>query len=136
MLFRSEKVLIDVPMPMDYASIQLVEELALLEPFGNGNPKPQFAHKDVRLLSGRILGVNKNVGKYVVESESGKRFDMIYFGDLEAFNTFLCNKFGAEQAERLYEGGVDGMTVSVVYYPDMNEFRGRKSLQMVMKYYQ
>ncbi len=30
-----EKVLIDVPMPMDYASIQLVEELALLEPFGN-----------------------------------------------------------------------------------------------------
>ena len=131
-----EKVLIDVPMPMDYASIQLVEELALLEPFGNGNPKPQFAHKDVRLLSGRILGVNKNVGKYVVESESGKRFDMIYFGDLEAFNTFLCNKFGAEQAERLYEGGVDGMTVSVVYYPDMNEFRGRKSLQMVMKYYQ
>ena len=131
-----EKVLIDVPMPMDYASIQLVEELALLEPFGNGNPKPQFAHKDVRLLSGRILGVNKNVGKYVVESESGKRFDMIYFGDLEAFNTFLRNKFGAEQAERLYEGGVDGMTVSVVYYPDMNEFRGRKSLQMVMKYYQ
>ena len=131
-----EKVLIDVPMPMDYASIQLVEELALLEPFGNGNPKPQFAHKDVRLLSGRILGVNKNVGKYVVESESGKRFDMIYFGDLEAFNTFLCNKFGAEQAERLYEGGVDGMTVSVVYYPDMNEFRGRKSLQMVMKHYQ
>lgn len=131
-----EKVLIDVPVPMDYASIQLVEELALLEPFGNGNPKPQFAHKDVRLLSGRILGANKNVGKYVVESESGKRFDMIYFGDLEAFHMFLRNKFGAEQAGRLYEGGVDGMTVSVVYYPDMNEFRGRKSLQMVMKYYQ
>lgn len=44
-----EKVLIDVPMPMDYASFQLVEELALLEPFGNGNPKPQFAHKNVKL---------------------------------------------------------------------------------------
>ncbi len=129
-------MLIDVPMPMDYATIQLVEELALLEPFGNGNPKPQFAHKDVKLLSGRILGANKNVGKYVVESESGKRFDMMYFGDLEAFNTFLCNKFGAERTEQLYHGGVQGIVISVVYYPDINEFRGNTTLQMIMKYYQ
>jgi len=131
-----EKVLIDVPMPMDYVSFALVEELALLEPFGNGNPKPQFAHKNVKLLSGRILGVHKNVGKYVVESESGKRFDMMYFGDLEAFNTFLCDKFGADQTKQLYNGGADNIAISVVYYPDINEFRGNTSLQVIMKYYQ
>lgn len=131
-----EKVLIDVPMPMDYASPALVEELALLEPFGNGNPKPQFAHKNVKLLSGRILGANKNVGKYVVEGESGKRFDMMYFGDLGAFHAFLRDKFGADKVERLYGGGTSDMAVSVVYYPDINEFGGKKSLQMVMKYYQ
>lgn len=131
-----ERVLIDVPMPMDYASFQLVEELALLEPFGNGNPKPQFAHKNVKLLSGRILGAHKNVGKYAVEGESGKRFDMMYFGDLEAFNTFLCDKFGAERMNQLYNGGADKLAISVVYYLDINEFRGNTSLQMIMKYYQ
>ena len=131
-----EKVLIDVPMPMDYASFQLVEELALLEPFGNGNPKPQFAHKNVKLLSGRILGAHKNVGKYVVAGESGKRFDMMYFGDLEAFNAFLCNKFGEDNVKQIYEGGSCGLAISVVYYPDINEFRGNTSLQMIMKYYQ
>ena len=131
-----EKVLIDVPMPMDYASFDLVRELELLEPFGNGNPKPQFAHKDVRLISGRILGAHKNVGKYVVAGESGKRFDMMYFGDLEAFNAFLCEKFGADQVKQLYGGGADGLAISVVYYPDINEFRGNTSLQMIMKYYQ
>lgn len=131
-----EKVLIDVPMPMDYASFQLVEELARLEPFGNGNPKPQFAHKDVKLLAGRILGANQNVGKYVVESESGKRFDMMYFGDLEAFNLFLSAKFGAERTKQLYHGGAQGIVISVVYYPDINEFRGNTTLQMIMKYYQ
>lgn len=131
-----EKVLIDVPMPMDYTSFQLVEELALLEPFGNGNPKPQFAHKNVKLISGRILGVHKNVGKYVVAGESGKRFDMMYFGDLEAFNVFLCNRFGEDKVRQLYGGGSESLAISVVYYPDINEFRGNKSLQMVMKYYQ
>lgn len=131
-----EKVLIDVPMPMDYTSFQLVEELALLEPFGNGNPKPQFAHKNVKLISGRILGVHKNVGKYVVMGESGRRFDMMYFGDLEAFNVFLCDRFGEDKVRQLYGGGSDSLAISVVYYPDINEFRGNKSLQMVMKYYQ
>ncbi len=131
-----EKVLIDVPMPMDYASFGLVEELALLEPFGNGNPKPQFAHKNVKLLSGRILGANQNVGKYVARSESGKRFDMMYFGDLEAFHAFLCGKFGDQCIEQLYQGRADGIVISVVYYPDINEFRGNTSLQMIMKYYQ
>lgn len=131
-----EKVLIDVPMPMDYASLELVRELELLEPFGNGNAKPQFAHKDIRLVSGRILGVHQNVGKYVVRSEGGKSFDMMYFGDLEAFNEFLCAKFGADKVHMLYNGGVQGLLISVVYYPDINEFRGNVSLQMVMKYYQ
>ena len=131
-----EKVLIDVPMPMDYVSFDLVKELELLEPFGNGNHKPQFAHKNVKLLSGRILGAHKNVGKYVVAGESPKRFDMMYFGDLEAFNAFLCNRFGNDKVKQLYESGTDGIEISVVYYPDINEFRGNTSLQMIMKYYQ
>lgn len=131
-----EKVLIDVPMPMDYVTLELVRELELLEPFGNGNPKPQFAHKDVRLLAGRILGAHKNVGKYVVAGESGRIFDMMYFGDLEAFNEFLCGKFGTDKVRMLYNGGAQGLAISVVYYPDINEFRGNVSLQMVMKYYQ
>ncbi|MBD5471120.1 MAG: single-stranded-DNA-specific exonuclease RecJ [Lachnospiraceae bacterium] len=131
-----EKVMIDVPMPMDYATLELVHELERLEPFGNGNPKPQFAHKNVKLLSGRILGAHKNVGKYVVETENKKRFDMMYFGDLEAFHTFLCGKFGADWVKRLYNGGGLGLEISVVYYPDINEFRGKESLQIVMKYYQ
>ena len=129
-------MLIDVPMPMDYATIELVRELELLEPFGNGNPKPQFAHKDIKLISGRILGANKNVGKYVVESADGKRFDMMYFGDLETFDLFLREKFGVDKVGRLYSGGTEGIEISVVYYPDINEYRGNETLQMVMKYYQ
>ena len=139
-----EKVLIDVPMPMAYASFDFVAELERLEPFGNGNPKPQFAQKNVRFLSGRVLGANRNVGKYTVADEDGRRYELIYFGDLEEFHEYVSAKYGAEALDRLYRtrAGQDyGMQIepivlSVVYYPDVNEYRGNVSLQMVMKYYQ
>lgn len=135
-----EKVMIDVPMPMAYASIGFVREIARLEPFGNGNPKPQFAQKNVRFVGGRVLGANRNVGKYTVADEGGKKYEMIYFGDIEAFDAYAAEKYGAAAVDNLYHRGIqtaaEDIVLSVVYYPDINEYRGNVSLQMVMKYYQ
>lgn len=135
-----EKVLIDVPMPMAYVSTGFVREIARLEPFGNGNPKPQFAQKNVRFVGGRVLGANHNVGKYTVADEGGKKYEMIYFGDIEAFDAYVAEKYGAAAVDNLYHRGTQTAAVdivlSVVYYPDINEYRGNVSLQMVMKYYQ
>lgn len=131
-----EKVMIDVAMPMSYADTAFVRELDRLEPFGNGNPKPQFAQKNVRFVRGRLLGQNKNVGKYTVADEAGKVYEMIYFGDIEAFHRYLEEKYGSSQVAALYEGKNSDITLSVVYYPEINEFRGNVSVQMVMKYYQ
>ncbi len=135
-----EKVLIDVPMPMEYASIDFVREISTLEPFGNGNPKPQFAQKNIRFVSGRVLGANHNVGKYTVADERGRKYEMIYFGDIEAFDAYVADKYGTEAVDALYHKGIQmhgkDIILSVVYYPDINEYRGSVSLQMVMKYYQ
>lgn len=131
-----EKVLIDVPMPMSYATIPFIEELEKLEPFGNGNPKPLFAQKNVKFVKGRVLGQNKNVGKYTVADENGKLYEMIYFGDLDAFHAYLAEKFSEEEVDELYRGNGGSIELSVVYYPDVNEYRGNVTVQMVMKYYQ
>lgn len=131
-----EKVLIDVPMPMEYASLSFIEELEQLEPFGNGNPKPLFAQKQVSFIRGRILGQNRNVGKYTVADEAGKVYEMIYFGDIEALNDYMRKKFGEQSVDSLYYGSCHDIRMSVAYYPDINEFRGNVTVQMVMKYYQ
>jgi single-stranded-DNA-specific exonuclease len=131
-----EKVLIDVPMPMDYASIGFVEELDRLEPFGNGNPKPLFAQKDLRFIRGQILGANQNVGKYTVMTSTGNEYELMYFGDLEALNETIITRYGADALESLYHGRSYNISLSVVYYPEINEFRGNRRVQMVMKYYQ
>lgn len=130
-----EVIHIDVPMPMSYVTIDFVKQLSLLEPFGNGNPKPVFAQKNVRVCRGRILGKNKNAGKYRVADESGREYDMMYFGDLERWHAFLTAHFGQEETERLYTGGNSAIVISVIYYPDINVYRGVESLQMVMQDY-
>lgn len=110
---------IDVPMPLAYADKDFIRQLSYLEPYGVGNPRPLFARKDIRVLSGKILGKNRNVGKYQIEDEDGKRYEMIYFGDLERFEAFRTDK----------------TMISMAYYPEINVFAGRESIQIVMQDY-
>lgn len=130
-----EVIHIDVPMPMSYVTPELVRQIALLEPFGNGNPKPVFSQKGIRVRRGRILGKNSNVGKYRIADEEGREYDMMYFGDLERWHAFLAEHFGQEELDRLYGAGSSAIVVSVIYYPDINVYRGVESLQMVMQGY-
>lgn len=132
-----EVVHIDVPMPLSYATMEFVRELSLLAPFGTGNPKPLFARKGISLISGRKLGKNRNVGKYRIADEEGRSYEMIYFGDLEEFDLFLSQRFGRDTVSAVYEGGIrpGRAVISMAYYPDINSFGGRETLQFVMQYY-
>ncbi len=113
------KLWIDVPMPIDYIRERLVEELKILEPFGQGNEKPLFAQKKVRIRSCRIIGKNKNVVKMVLEGSSGMPMDGILFTDGIAF-----------EEER------KGRTLmDIIYYPEINEYNGNRSLQVVIRNY-
>ena len=130
-----EKICIDVPMPMSYVTADFVRQLSVLEPFGNGNSKPVFAQKNIRLIRGKVLGKNNNVGKYTVEDAWGGRYEMMYFGNMEVWHTFLEETFGAEEYNRLYQGGDCNIRIHVIYYPDLNVYQGRESLQMIMQDY-
>lgn len=130
------KVMIDVPMPISYITENLVEELDVLEPFGKGNVKPVFAEKNLKLLSARILGKNKNVVKLQVKNSGDVVMDALYFGDVDVFRAYLTEQYGAGETEKLFWGRENSIFLSVTYYPGINEFRGRRSLQIVIQNYQ
>lgn len=113
------KILIDVPMPLSYVNMQFVESLSLLEPFGKGNKKPVFACKDVPISHVQLRGKNKNVAGFLLTDETGRKLSGIYFGE----------------AERFYEEMQGRQSLHIVYYPDINEFRGNRSLQIVVTNY-
>ncbi len=115
----TEKVSIDMQLPIAYLSQKLVEELERLEPFGKGNTKPLFAEKNLRVISPRILGKNQNVLKFQVEDARGLRMNAVYFGDVRACMEYM------EQKKRM----------SFTYYPTVNEYMGRRSLQITVVNY-
>jgi len=129
------KIMIDVPMPISYITERLVEELHVLEPFGKGNAKPVFAEKNLNLLSARILGKNKNVIKMQVQNGMGTVMDAMYFGDVDAFRSYLNEKFGYAETEKLFWGRENAVTLSITYYPGINEYRGNRTLQIVVQNY-
>ena len=132
-----EVIHIDVPMPLSYADRAFIKELSCLEPFGVGNPRPLFARKGISLLTGRKLGKNQNVGKYRITDGSGACYEMIYFGDIGQFDSFLTERFGGGSFHKLYAGGVrEGeMEIGMAYYPDINYYAGKENIQIVMQYY-
>ena len=132
----TEKVSIDMQLPLGYVSETLVEELELLEPFGKGNTKPVFVEKEIELLKGEILGKNQNVMKMQVRDLYGTTMEAMYFGDVELFLTHLKEKYGAESVECMLRGFQSGMKQAFTYYPTINEYMGRKTLQIVIQNYQ
>ncbi len=128
------RVHIDVPMPLDYAEEGLADELELLEPFGVGNPKPLFAQKGLVFLSGYKMGVNKNCARYRVRTPGGAEKQIVFFGDLEKFGSFLDGKFGPGSQSALYEGR-GCFPVSVAYQLGKNTYKGRTEMQYVMQHY-
>ena len=128
------RVHIDVPMPLDYGTEELADELELLEPFGVGNPKPLFAQKELLFLSGVRMGANKTCARYTVRTPDGATRQLVYFGDLERFGAFLDEKYGAGSGEALYAGSVQ-FKLSVVYQLGKNTYRGQTQLQYIMQNY-
>ncbi len=131
----TEKVSIDVPMPLDYITEKVVEELSLLEPFGKGNEKPLFAEAGLTLLNARILGKNRNVLKLRVVNRSGCVMDALYFGDPDEMRGYLVQKYDERRVQELFWGRDSGLTLDVTYYPSVNEYMGRRTLQIVIKNY-
>ena len=113
------RVWIDVPMPLEYVTEGLVEELKRLEPFGQGNEKPLFAQKGLMIRSLRVLGKNRNVVKLGLVTDTGLSMDGLLFGDGDAIQRELAGK------DR----------IDIVYYPDINEYNGNRTLQAVIRNY-
>lgn len=113
------QIWIDVPMPFEYVNEKIVDELKGLEPFGQGNEKPLFAQKSLTIRNVRVLGKNRNVVKMNLVTNTGHPFDGLLFAD----------------GDRFLEEQTGQNTIDMIYYPDVNEYNGTRTLQAIIKNY-
>ncbi len=114
------KVSIDIRLPFPYINEELIHELKILEPFGKGNGKPLFAESKLRVIQPRIFGKNRNVLKCRLEDQQGNQMEAVYFGEVED-----CLR----QMEKK-------QIMSFTYYPSINEYMGRRTIQLTIVNYQ
>lgn len=131
----SEKVLIDMQLPIPYINENVIEELSLLEPFGKGNRKPHFAERNLEIIKAQVLGKNRNVLKFRLRDATSYEMDAIYFGDLEELQRYIIEKYGQQALEQVMRGRMSNVKMDFVYYPSVNEYNGKKTIQLLIQHY-
>ena len=112
------KVRFDMQLPFSYADMDLVSEIEALEPFGMGNPRPLFAAKDVKLRNINIYGADRKVLKCIAEDGYGTSVNAVYFGDADSLSEYAASN-----------------SLKIIYYPEINEYKGNRTLQVCIQNY-
>ena len=128
-------VMIDAAMPLGYISEEVIADLEKLEPFGRANEKPLFAQQHLSVLRLSRIGKNRNVAKMSVMGPEGIIMDALYFGDTDVFFDFLEEEYGRDNVAAALRGMRNTIDIGVTYYPQINEFQGKRSLQIVIQNY-
>ena len=126
-----DKKTIDMTLNLDYITCEIVEQLDRLEPFGNGNPKPVFAHKNAPLRSIRRIGSDSQFFKMEFQSGSGV-VTCLYFQDANELEEKIIDAFGKEQLNRAYNRQSNDISLTIMFYPQINEYNNCRSVQLVL----
>ena len=133
-----EKITIDVPMPLAYVTESFIENLSILEPFGAANEKPVFAQKNIRFVRGYKMGKNQNMARFDVMDEENRRYTLVCFRGLEKLIPYMEEKTDKQTVQTLFDQGLYGkqaVVLDVIYYPSINEYRGKTSVQYILEDY-
>ncbi len=105
---------IDLKISADDVNVDFVHTIERLEPFGAENPTPLFAIEDLQVADFKFMGQLKNHLKLFCCDKDGKSLECI------KWNT---NEFRAEKFD----------PVKIVFSPEINEFNGKISVQLLIK---
>jgi single-stranded-DNA-specific exonuclease len=128
-----EIIKIDCDMPLSYITEELVESIDLLAPYGTGNTKPLFALKDVPILKAAHIGSEGQYLRLTVETEKGAPMTAMVFRNVPDFQVAVAEKNGKEAWDKLCAGQSSGVSMNIIYEPSINEFRGNRSIQIMIE---
>lgn len=129
---NQKKLLIDLAMAMSYADINFVNELQLLEPMGNGNERPIFADKNVRITRISRFGKESQFFKLNVLDSTGKEIEIKMFNRTDELQNKLILVYGEDAVNQAFNGR-GNLLIHLLYDPDINEYRGFTSVQIKLK---
>jgi single-stranded-DNA-specific exonuclease len=124
------KLLIDMHLPLESLSFEILDDIKKLEPFGKGNAKPVFAEKKIQILKARVLGKNMNMLKLTLKSFKGTVIDALQFEGVSGFEEFIQNNYPSEFIRYTHGLSLNNVRIDLVYSTAVNEYAGNRTLQL------
>ncbi|GAB6167742.1 single-stranded-DNA-specific exonuclease RecJ [Clostridium carnis] len=125
---------IDSPLPLQYLNETLIDMIDGLKPFGKGNTSPVFAVKNVKLNRIWLIGKEKNFLKLRCEIEgTNLNIDGISFDKFIEFKEEFIYRYGEYEFIKACESSYINAKADLIYYPNINEFNGKRSIQLMIK---
>jgi len=128
-----EVIKIDCDMPLSYISEELIDQLDLFAPFGTGNSKPLFALKDIKINRLSYMGKEGQYLRLNLETETGGSMTGLMFRGVEELENRMIEKYDESTWQTLFSTGVQDARIDIIYEPSVNEFRGNRSLQVIIE---
>jgi single-stranded-DNA-specific exonuclease len=102
---------LDAAVTLEEINEKIVDEIKLLEPFGEGNREPLFGAKELTVVNLRKVGNNH----------------------LKMFLRQNGNSISAIGFEMAEENILEGCLIDAAFTPSINEWEGMKNLQLQLK---
>lgn len=130
------KVSFDLVLSFEQVTYTLLQELDLLEPFGKANDKPSFALKNVQIVNAKVIGKEQNMARLTVKTQQSSRiYTAMLFREFGTFEKTVCQKYGEESWNRLFDGTAENVCMDFIFYPNVNEFNGNTTIQFIIQHF-
>lgn len=120
-----EIIRVDGILNIEDITIESIEELDRLEPFGVGNPKPVYAVMNVAAMGIRLVGKEKRMVSFVARDAKGYEVRCIDFNNYEIWENILSQEgYTMDMASRAVP------IVDILVQLDINEFNGNRNVSL------
>ncbi len=121
-----EKKYLDSQLFIDRLNFEVVETLKKLEPYGKGNPTPLFGDRNVIVEDMQIIGKNSNALRMDLNVR-GRKIKGISFSNSQEIKEIYDDILGRKKHD------MDCPQIDILYYPNINEYKGTKTLQIIVR---
>ena len=125
---------IEKQLDIDDINMNIAEELNILAPFGKENTAPLFGSKKVLVEKIYLIGKEKNIIKFMFKTGAfGERINGISFDCFDDFVKQTKHLYGDEICDRILSGNRADIYLDIIYSIGINEYNGKKSVQINVK---
>lgn len=108
---------LDMELPFAHVSATLLKELELLQPFGQGNPRPIFLSPRLAVIKHRFFSQKKHLELHLADSTDGS----------------IMRAVAWRQGERWQETSLDHRQITIAYTPRLSKFNGLLQIELAVQ---